>query len=416
MRRALQTRASLLPHLYTATREAFDTGLSPLRPMYYAFPESDGAYGATAAGDYAQYLFGADSMLVAPVVRPASAQTGLAQKDVWIPPGLWLEKDTGVWHSGGAAGSVQGAVLSKSYDLQEIPVFLAAGSVFSSVPVKTGATIGQASQQYAALHFCVVLHPSVAQGSVQVYEDDGMSVDYLNGAYAWTSASYALSGDALVFTVTSNGAFAERPAQRNFRLQLLQTPPPASVQVNGVALPYSRWGGAGTWTFDGNEASVVIDMGSQATSAALEVAVTFNPGWEALALAMNGLKGGVAHATWAKQNLDVARVTPGSNTVGGGLLDLAAVTGDVLSYQAGTVYYLSGIDAVPLMCHHHTFDPPLHSFSGTDLNAFQTTLKGFPNAFQAALSETQSAPGVNPQRLAYSVALLQNVFVSPALL
>jgi alpha-glucosidase (family GH31 glycosyl hydrolase) len=47
-RLALQVRATLLPYIYTTYRQAFDTGLSPLRPMYYDFPEFDEAYTAAS--------------------------------------------------------------------------------------------------------------------------------------------------------------------------------------------------------------------------------------------------------------------------------------------------------------------------------------------------------------------------------
>ena len=44
MREAVHLRYSLLPYLYTAARQAYDTGLSMLRPMYYDWPEAEEAY------------------------------------------------------------------------------------------------------------------------------------------------------------------------------------------------------------------------------------------------------------------------------------------------------------------------------------------------------------------------------------
>lgn len=40
-RYAMQTRAKWLPLIYNATREAYETGVSILRPMYYEFPEEN---------------------------------------------------------------------------------------------------------------------------------------------------------------------------------------------------------------------------------------------------------------------------------------------------------------------------------------------------------------------------------------
>ena len=42
--------------LYNATREAFETGVSPIRPMYFEYPEEDMAYAADMSGNFAQYL------------------------------------------------------------------------------------------------------------------------------------------------------------------------------------------------------------------------------------------------------------------------------------------------------------------------------------------------------------------------
>ena len=44
MRRSMVLRAALVPYIYTHAREAYDEGLSLLRPMYYEFPEEDNAY------------------------------------------------------------------------------------------------------------------------------------------------------------------------------------------------------------------------------------------------------------------------------------------------------------------------------------------------------------------------------------
>ena len=83
----IQLRSSLMPYIYTATRTMHDTLLSFLRPMYLDFPKEEDAFTAcTIDGAMSQYMFG-DDMFIAPVVSPADSTTGLAKKDVWIPPG-----------------------------------------------------------------------------------------------------------------------------------------------------------------------------------------------------------------------------------------------------------------------------------------------------------------------------------------
>ncbi len=40
----MQQRAANVPYYYGLLRQAFDTGLSPIFPMYYNFPQFDNAY------------------------------------------------------------------------------------------------------------------------------------------------------------------------------------------------------------------------------------------------------------------------------------------------------------------------------------------------------------------------------------
>lgn len=49
-RAALQRRAALVPYTYTLARDAYDTGLGPLRPMYYEYPKLDHSYDADMHG------------------------------------------------------------------------------------------------------------------------------------------------------------------------------------------------------------------------------------------------------------------------------------------------------------------------------------------------------------------------------
>ncbi len=76
-------------------------------------------------------------MLVAPIVRPAMSSS-MAKASVWIPPGQWFEQETGALHSGAADGST---ILTKLYDLTEIPIFLRSGAVIPTMPVPLGACL-----------------------------------------------------------------------------------------------------------------------------------------------------------------------------------------------------------------------------------------------------------------------------------
>ena len=348
-RYALQVRASLIPYIYTAWRQAFDSGLSIVRPMYYDYPLLDGAYWASPDGAFPQYMFG-DNIMVSPIVSQSNATIQMTPQSVWIPPGQWYEGTTGYVITGANDGST---VLTKNYDVSETPVFYQAGSIIPQIPVPEGNTIGLAQQQYNTLMFTV--YPGGSSGTTQVYEDDGYTMDYLSGQYVWTTASYTQTSSALTFTVSSNGSYSAFPTTRTYILRVANGFPPTSVQANGINVPYARFGGPNTWTYSGVEMSTYVEVTGVSTSTTFTVVVTANL---ASANGIAGIKGGIWHATLAKANLDIDRSTPGSDSVTGGALDIAASTGEELSYLAGT-----------------------------NLTAFSQVVAGYPAAYVAALSD-----------------------------
>src|SRR5262249_52765567 len=121
MRDAYHLRYALIPYIYTASRQAYDTGISLLRPMYYAYSETREAY------DFKdQYMFG-DDILVSPVTKPAADATQLAERTLWIPPGSWINLSTGE--------RVQGpAVITRNFAYDELPVYLRGGAIIPMEP------------------------------------------------------------------------------------------------------------------------------------------------------------------------------------------------------------------------------------------------------------------------------------------
>src|SRR5260370_34708913 len=113
MRDAFVLRYALIPYIYTAAREAYDTGIAICRPMYYDYPDANEAYEARN-----QYMFG-NSILVAPIAAPVSRASQLAATSVWLPPGEWFEWATGArLHSAPNGNRVQ-----RNFALDQIPVF-----------------------------------------------------------------------------------------------------------------------------------------------------------------------------------------------------------------------------------------------------------------------------------------------------
>merc|ERR1719446_1379860 len=70
-RKYLKLKSRLTPYFYTLSREAYDTGVAPVRAMALEFPEDDATF-VNSTGTSQQFMAG-PSFLVAPVYRPLGA-------------------------------------------------------------------------------------------------------------------------------------------------------------------------------------------------------------------------------------------------------------------------------------------------------------------------------------------------------
>ena len=71
----VKLRYELMPYIYTAARQAYDTGVSICRPLYYDHPEENNAYRYED-----EYMFG-DDILVAPVLT--AGKNGKTDRKIW---------------------------------------------------------------------------------------------------------------------------------------------------------------------------------------------------------------------------------------------------------------------------------------------------------------------------------------------
>ena len=237
-RDAFRARAELLPYLYTAARQASDTGLALVRPMSWMEPEEDSAY---LARD--QYLLG-DDLLVAPVLEPADPGTGLALKDVWVPGGEWIERTTGE--------TVHGPRwVTRLADLATVPQFVRAGTI---LPL-AGPALSTSEQ---ALDHLILSVFSGAHGAARVYHDDGSTRAYLQGECGWTAAR--------VDTPEPGRCRVEvEPASqvRRLTLRLEHTNRPHQVLAGGLPV--------GRWTYDDESGRTTVEVGDVGGPVTVEV-------------------------------------------------------------------------------------------------------------------------------------------------
>lgn len=227
-------RYILAPYIYTAARQAYDTGISLCRPLYYAYPCADEAYAAEYRNEY---MFG-DDMLVAPITSPAV--DGVSTVKVWLPEGEWYEQATGQMLKGGK-------VYERRFLLDEYPVYVRAGAVIPNY----GKVKNLASNDERVT---IVAYPSSASITSKgcFYEDNGNDQSYATN-YATTELTH--QSDAATETIIiskRNGSYDGMPAKRAYTVKVLNAAIPESVTVDGKSVKAD---------YIADELAVSIDLG-----------------------------------------------------------------------------------------------------------------------------------------------------------
>jgi alpha-glucosidase/alpha-D-xyloside xylohydrolase len=184
-----ELRYRLIPYTYTLAAEARATGLPPMRAMWLHYPDDE-----TLRGMGTQYLWGRD-LLVAPVFKP-----GAATWDVYLPDGDWYD-----WWSGEKATGRR--TVTRNVDLGTMPIYVRAGAVIPFDPVR------QYMEQPVAEPTTIRIYPG-ADGQSRWYEDDGRSLEYLDGKFAWTNLKWDDAARRLTIERDTTAGTFERTARK----------------------------------------------------------------------------------------------------------------------------------------------------------------------------------------------------------
>ena len=217
LRDALQLRHALIPYLYSLAWRYHHENVPPLLPMYYMHPEQEEAYNCPN-----QYLFGSQ-LIVAPFITPKDPETGLSRAVVWLPEGDWVQYFSGQHLSGNRWQAVYGG-------LNEIPVFARAGALIPQAPPSGWGGTGTPEQ--------LVLNIFAGDnGRFELYDDEGNTNTYLEGAYAITPLVQAWdASQTRVVIGPSGGDTSLVPARRQVDLYFrgFNSPQQVVVRLNGA--------------------------------------------------------------------------------------------------------------------------------------------------------------------------------------
>lgn len=242
-------RYRLLPYLYTAAREAHDTGLPPMRPLTLAFPDDP------VVGDLgAQYLFG-PSLLVAPMLHEGT------ERNVYLPDGRWVDFHTGEVFTG--------PTWLRRYPapLERLPLFVRAGAILPLGPEMEHT--GERPLDELTLR----IFPGVAPSYYTLYEDDGHSTGYLQGQSARTRISLRPHAGGFTLELAPlEGSYRGMTLHRDLTVELPCASPPGQLRAHGRLLPYGE--GSPAWTYDAERRWLVIRLGMVPVREAVSVVVS----------------------------------------------------------------------------------------------------------------------------------------------
>ncbi|MFN3387978.1 MAG: TIM-barrel domain-containing protein [Allosphingosinicella sp.] len=203
-------RYRLMPYIYTLAADTWHRDGTIMRGLVMDFP------GDRKAWDVAdQYMFG-PAFLVAPVTR-FRART----RDVYLPAGtLWYDFHTGRSEAGGRT-------IEAAAPYERMPLFVRAGSI-----VPMGPAIQHTGEKPADP---VTLHVYTgADGRFSLYEDDGLSRQYLNGAFARISLRYDEATGTLTIGARE-GAYLGMLEKRTFHIRWMRPGKARALALDGEA-------------------------------------------------------------------------------------------------------------------------------------------------------------------------------------
>ncbi|MFG2599765.1 NPCBM/NEW2 domain-containing protein [Streptomyces sp. NPDC048462] len=215
-REYLKLKESLLPYQYSYAHEATKSGVGMVRPLVLEYPDDPKA--ATDAAKY-EFMSGED-FLVAPVYQDSTERDG-----IYLPKGTWTEYWSGQTY--------QGPVTLDDYSapLDTLPLFVKGGA---SVPMWPG--IRSYKDRTAGSPLAWDIYPQ-GKSSFTLYEDDGVTRQHRDGAYATQTAEVRApakgSGDITVNIGESKGRFTGKQSSRPYEFSVHTGSEPSAVKLTG---------------------------------------------------------------------------------------------------------------------------------------------------------------------------------------
>ena len=210
-----ELRYQLMPYTYSLSWEARNSGMPLMRALWLHYPEDEKARGLGS-----EFLWGRD-LLIAPVF-----QKGATAREVYLPKGNWYD-----WWTN--KKEIGGQTLSRTVDLSLMPIYVREGAIIPVDPVR------QYTSEEVSEPTTLRIYTG-ANGEYILYEDDGISQDYLKGQGTWTRITWNEKAKKLNLQPGGAPVAAKNlPVKRRFIIELIPGGTKKTIDYSGSSLNVS---------------------------------------------------------------------------------------------------------------------------------------------------------------------------------
>lgn len=211
IKKYLNLRNKLIPYLYTEAYLYHTSGSPIIQPLYYEYPQiyDEPLY-------INQYFFGSQ-MLVCPITKKKNIIMDRVVQRLFIPSGTWYELESGKKYLGNK-------YYMSFYRDEDYPVFCREGSIIVM-------SLDKNTDNPANLE--VDIFPG-SNGNYTLYEDDGLTDSFKNGAAAITEYTYNYSKNNYELIIEPKAYQGLVPPVRSYKIKFRNTNSASITVSDGV--------------------------------------------------------------------------------------------------------------------------------------------------------------------------------------
>jgi alpha-glucosidase len=199
IKKSIELRYRMLPYIYTSFMESVFDGCPIQKPLIYNYQDDK-----KAITNSTEYIFGS-SILVAPVV-----EKGAEKRKVYLPDGHWYCYNTNKLIKGGKNTNVDAP-------LDVLPMFVKAGAVIPE------SEVVQSTMDYAPEYLELKVYLPKVDGEYEsmLFEDDGLTDSFNQGAYVKTKFKVIKAGKKVTLNIETEGNCFLEHKRKGFNLSVI---------------------------------------------------------------------------------------------------------------------------------------------------------------------------------------------------